>query len=255
MRQVYCKHINHWYIIYFNDTMFSKNSYKIFFKRSVNLKAYRLYLIRHGLTKANEDGRYIGTTDLPLSDEGKEKIISLKENYEYPKVQKVYTSPLARAVQTANLIYPDNYTVNVDSLREYSFGEFENRSIEDLAKDPTYIQWVREGMITPPNGGESKEQFAQRIFSGFNNLLIDMMKEVVTSVAVICHSGIISALLARYGLPRRSPTDWNIKPGEGYCLLTSVQMWTKDQLFEVCDTIPYGKQEYNSASYHNLKLD
>ena len=53
--------------------------------------SYKIYFIRHGLTEGNEEGRYIGSTDLPLSREGQEALDRLQEECEYPDVQKVYT--------------------------------------------------------------------------------------------------------------------------------------------------------------------
>ena len=52
------------------------------------MKNYRLYLIRHGITQGNLEGKYIGTTDLPLCEEGESAISSLAALEVYPKVQK-----------------------------------------------------------------------------------------------------------------------------------------------------------------------
>ena len=67
------------------------------------MKNYRLYLIRHGITSGNLEGKYIGTTDLPLCEEGEDAISSLAALDVYPKVQKVYSSPLKRCLQTADV--------------------------------------------------------------------------------------------------------------------------------------------------------
>ena len=61
------------------------------------MKGYRIAFIRHGMTQANLDGRYIGTTDLPLCREGADQLYEKIEKYDYPSVQKVYTSPLKGA--------------------------------------------------------------------------------------------------------------------------------------------------------------
>ena len=62
------------------------------------MKNYRLYLIRHGITSGNLEGKYIGTTDLPLCEEGEDAISSLAALDVYPKVQNclLYTSPSPR---------------------------------------------------------------------------------------------------------------------------------------------------------------
>ena len=52
------------------------------------MKGYRIAFIRHGMTQANLDGRYIGTTDLPLCREGADQLYEKIEKYDYPSVQK-----------------------------------------------------------------------------------------------------------------------------------------------------------------------
>ena len=65
------------------------------------MKNYYLYLIRHGLTQGNLDGKYIGQTDLSLCPQGAQAIRALAAQDVYPEVEKVYSSPLARSLETA----------------------------------------------------------------------------------------------------------------------------------------------------------
>ena len=62
----------------------------------------KVVLIRHSKTAGNLLGRYIGTTDEPLCEEG----IRLLENRSYPAAELVYVSPMKRCRETAALIYP-----------------------------------------------------------------------------------------------------------------------------------------------------
>lgn len=96
------------------------------------MKGYRISILRHGRTEANEKGIYIGKTDLPLSEAGKAQLKELYETHEYPKVQKVYTSPLERAVQSAEILFPDRELTEVDDLREMDFGIFEGLKLRIL---------------------------------------------------------------------------------------------------------------------------
>ena len=71
------------------------------------MKTFKLHLIRHGLTSGNLQGLYIGSgTDIPLCDEGRAQLAELKERFEYPQVDTVFSSPLMRAVETANILSP-----------------------------------------------------------------------------------------------------------------------------------------------------
>ncbi len=59
------------------------------------MKTFKLHLIRHGMTAGNLQGLYIGSgTDIPLCDEGRAQLDELKERFEYPQVDTVFSSPL-----------------------------------------------------------------------------------------------------------------------------------------------------------------
>ena len=93
------------------------------------MRTLKIHLIRHGATDANIKGQYIGCkTDMPLSPEGLNELRLLKENMDYPKVDRIYSSPLLRCKQTAAVLYPENNVVCVDNLKEYDFGIFEGKT-------------------------------------------------------------------------------------------------------------------------------
>ena len=95
------------------------------------MKTFKLHLIRHGMTAGNLQGLYIGSgTDIPLCDEGRAQLKELKERFEYPQVDTVFSSPLVRAVETANILFPNaGHQFTVHDLREAGFGVFENRPV------------------------------------------------------------------------------------------------------------------------------
>ena len=71
------------------------------------MRTYKLHLIRHGMTEGNENGPYIGHTDLKITTNGIIELENLKNEGIYPKCDLVFSSPLSRAVDTAKIIYPD----------------------------------------------------------------------------------------------------------------------------------------------------
>ena len=107
-------------------------------------------MLRHGLTQANEDGVYIGTTDLPLSAKGESELCSRMEQYDYPTVHKVYSSPLKRCTGTAEILFPYTEIETVDDLRELDLGEFENKSVDELIKREDYKAWLHGGKDVTP---------------------------------------------------------------------------------------------------------
>ena len=155
------------------------------------MKGYRISILRHGRTEANEKGIYIGKTDLPLSEAGKAQLKELYETHEYPKVQKVYTSPLERAVQSAEILFPDRELTEADDLREMDFGIFEGLKAEDLVNLDSYKKWLKGGLDNPPPNGESLRNMMVRCYTALNAIILDMMNEGITHAGVMTHSGIL----------------------------------------------------------------
>ena len=114
------------------------------------MKNYYLYLIRHGITEGNLDGKYIGQTDLALCPQGEKQIQQLVKAGVYPYVEKVYTSPLKRCVETAQIIYPDIQLSKVDEIAEMDFGQFEGRprrSLRTFRNTPRGSREVRRHVL------------------------------------------------------------------------------------------------------------
>ena len=120
------------------------------------MKNYYLYLIRHGITQGNLDGKYIGQTDLALCPEGKKQIETLCADEIYPEVDKVYSSPLTRCLETAEIIYPEQKLMIVDEICEMNFGEFEGKTQRQLQDLREYTDWLRGGSDAAPPSGERR---------------------------------------------------------------------------------------------------
>lgn len=210
------------------------------------MKNYTLHLIKHGATLGNEQGKYIGKTDEPLSKEGKDEIKEVCEYLHYPAAEIVYSSPLKRCIETAEIIYPNTFIKTVDNIMEYDFGVFENKSMEELKNDSDFKQWAENGMIGAPKGGEEKAEFDIRVQKGLSEILSDMMKNKITSAAVITHGGVIMSWLAKYGLPQKDPMYWAVKNGCGYTVTTSSYLWGAGETFEIMDRLPIDLSSTNS---------
>lgn len=206
------------------------------------MKQYRLQMIRHGITQANAEGRYIGKTDLPLSKAGRERLENLKETYIYPPVDKVYTSPMKRAAQTAEILYPGVKIQEVAELREYDFGIFENKTIQSLAENPDYLAWIGSPNQEPP-GGEDPASFGERIREGIGLVWLDMMKNGIFNAALISHAGVLGNLMAAFGVPKAKTLAWEFKDGQGYTVSTSTQLWARDMIFEIVRPVPFKEDE------------
>lgn len=206
------------------------------------MKTFKLHLIRHGLTRGNLDGLYVGGgTDLPLCDEGLQDLAVLKNRFTYPAPDTVFTSPLARAVETADLLFPEaTHRLVVPQLREANFGVFEGRRMEDLVKSPQFARWMDPAAGFTPEGAEPTMDFHARCADTLHKLLEYMIRSEVTEAACVTHGGVIMSMLAQLALPRRPAEQWMADPGCGYTVQTDVAMWMRDKLVEAIAIQPAG---------------
>lgn len=64
----------------------------------------RIYLVRHGATELTAEDRFAGSTEVPLSEEGRIQVESLARRLCCDKLDAVYTSPMSRTLETAQVI-------------------------------------------------------------------------------------------------------------------------------------------------------
>ncbi|HOH86586.1 histidine phosphatase family protein [Ruminococcus sp.] len=205
------------------------------------MKGYRISVLRHGMTEANEKGVYIGSTDLPLSDKGAAELAAKTDEYDYPRVHRVYSSPLRRCTETAEILFPDTELCTVDDLRELNFGEFENKSIDELARRKDYNDWLRGGKDARPPKGESLEEMTARTYKAVHSVITDMMENGLTHCAIITHGGIISNMLSCFGLPKYDAKTLSCDFGMGFDIIVTAQMWLNSQAFEILGYCPYDR--------------
>lgn len=165
-------------------------------------------LIRHGKTPGNSEKRYIGVTDEQLSKEGEAEIAAGL----YPDCDILFSSPLSRCIQTANIIYPDKTPIIIDELRETDFGSFEGKNYKELSDNADYIKWIASGGTAAFPGGESMSDATKRTMIGFQKLIAES-KDYKAIVAVV-HGGTIMSILST--IFEGDYYSYHIKNGEGY---------------------------------------
>ncbi len=201
------------------------------------MRDYIIHLIRHGETLANEEGKYIGKTDLVLIESAKKELEDLRLDGIYPSVGTVYTSPLKRCLETASIIYPAKQMIAVENLMEYDFGDFEGKSDLELESNPAYRDW-RQGKRTDAEGGEDMKDFESRIFTGLIQVVQHMMETECYEAAVVTHGGVIMTLLGVCGLPQRPKVEWLTEKGKGYTIRINPSMFQRSGYVEVIGTVP-----------------
>ncbi len=206
------------------------------------MKSYRIHLIRHGMTEANEKGLYIGRTDLPLSAYGLADLLDKKEKANYPYAERIYTSPMMRCRQTLNVLYPDREVIVKDDLRECDFGDWENRTAAELQYDETFTQWIAGESAEIPNG-EGAAAFQQRVMNAFAEIVMDVMKDKVNDTVVCAHGGVIMCIMAAFALPRADMSAWKTESGCGFTLRVTPSLWMRDPVAVAIGYVPRIEKE------------
>ena len=155
-------------------------------------------LIRHARTAGNEQKRYIGATDEPLSQNGKNELARLIQKGIYPPAEAVFTSPRRRCLETAALIYGSTPCKIMPELAECDFGEFEGKTYEELAEKASYQNWINSQGRSCIPGGEAPELFKTRSRRGFEKVILKILSHRYLRTAVMLHGGSIMAIMESY---------------------------------------------------------
>lgn len=162
-----------------------------------------LLLVRHGETEWSVSGQHTSFTDLPLTERGEQQAKSLAPLLSRRTYALALTSPLGRAVRTAELAGLAGTTAHPD-LHEWDYGGYEGiTSVEIHRTRPGWDLWT-DGVPPGPDGhpGESPDEIgrrADRVLSRVAGVLPD------GDVILVAHGHFLRVLTARYlGLP---PSD------------------------------------------------
>jgi fructose-bisphosphate aldolase class I len=149
----------------------------------------RVYLIRHGETEWSLSGQHTGTTDIPLTENGRTVAVMLREILSDEDFALVLTSPMRRSRETCELAGLADRAETDGDLMEWNYGEYEGLT-------PQQIHFMRPGwnVFTDGSpGGESPEQIEARI-----DRVIARVRAVHGNVALFSHGHFLRAFAARW---------------------------------------------------------
>lgn len=154
----------------------------------------RLILARHAAVDSRYAGRFLGSSDVPLSALGRRQASALARALEGKSIDRLLVSPLERAAQTAAamereaLVDPD--------LREIDFGRWEGRSFDEISQGepPELIdRWGRFDLEFCFPRGESLGAFVGRI----DRAAARLTARPDDTLGVITHGGVIRSMICR----------------------------------------------------------
>lgn len=151
-----------------------------------------LFLCRHGQTEYNDNGIVQGHMESKINGKGKKQARKLKERLSGKEIDKIYSSSMNQAVETARIVAkPHNLEIETsDRLKEVSRAEFEGERFEDLVEEITSSD--TEDYLWKPEGGESLEELKERAVKFLN---ITRKRHEDENVIAVSHSGTVSSAL------------------------------------------------------------
>jgi alpha-ribazole phosphatase len=166
-----------------------------------------LYLIRHGATEGNHEKRYKGSIDVPISQEGLEQVRKaadfIRAELQGGELSAVYTSPLSRAVDSAQII-AEPYSIEPvtdDNLKERHFGIWEGMTFAEIREQypDEFRKWADNPLEHSPVGGESSIEVRDRIVPAVEDIISRHGDE---SIAIVGHGGVNRIIICHLlGIP------------------------------------------------------
>jgi broad specificity phosphatase PhoE len=154
-----------------------------------------LFLIRHGETDWNAEGRWQGQTDIPLNQNGRIQAQKIARELAGEGIQVIYSSDLIRAVETAQaLAASTGVQLRLDPrLREIHQGEWQGMLVSEIQSRYTerFELRIQNPLAIAPPGGETVLQVQSRAFQALDEIL---QKHPQQTVAIVAHGFVLAVI-------------------------------------------------------------
>jgi broad specificity phosphatase PhoE len=173
-----------------------------------------VFLIRHGVTAWHAEGRVLGQRDIPLSAAGMAQAEAAAAAVRGVKMSEVLSSPLQRAIQTAEII---GQAAGIEVARDprlidFQLGKWTGMTYDDVAKNEEYQRFLQQPESERIPGGESLDDIRRRAVSAVEQALSD--NATGDALAIVTHAGIIRVLITHYmGSPPANYHRVRVSPG------------------------------------------
>ncbi len=161
----------------------------------------KLILLRHGESQWNLENRFTGWVDVELSPKGEGEAKHAGELIAGIPIDKVYTSVLKRAINTANIALGVSSRTELPTERDQALNERHYGDLQGLNKAETALQygdeqvhiWRRSYDIPPPNG-ESLKDTAARTIPYFESKILPEL-EAGKNILIVAHGNSLRSIV------------------------------------------------------------
>jgi broad specificity phosphatase PhoE len=163
------------------------------------------YIMRHGETDWNKEGRVQGHSDIPLNETGREQAKEISQILKDVHFDEILSSDLSRAVQTAEAIALERKIAikTSQALREKSYGKYEGRIHSEIVKELQHLFDKRETLSEDEHldfkiytDGESDREAVERFILHLREAAVANPGK---TILVASHGGIMRYLLIKLG--------------------------------------------------------
>lgn len=163
----------------------------------------KVILLRHGETAYNADGnRYCGRTDIGLTERGVQQAATISKVLISTPIAAVYSSPLIRARQTADIASGNREVITDRRIIEVDFGLWEGKTKEEFNAENPHLwqQWMQYPMTARAGGtGETGKEIITRVDDFFGEMIT---RHPDQTIMVVAHNGVNRLYLAHcLGMP------------------------------------------------------
>lgn len=157
----------------------------------------RLFLVRHGATQLTAENRFSGAVGVDLSEQGRTQVRRLAERLGGDRLSAIYTSPLSRTVETAEILARPHGLAPVpeDGLREIGHGRWEGLTRAEVEErfPAEYAAWEADPFTFAPVDGESGLAVLARALPVIRRIVV---AHEGATVLVVSHKATLRLVLA-----------------------------------------------------------
>lgn len=170
-----------------------------------------IYVIRHGETEWNKEEVFRGRKDIPLNDNGRRQAEHAGAYFTGRSINRIVSSPLARARQTAEAIgkATDRMVETMEEFTDINFGIWEGLSLKEVGeKYPQELTiWRQSPQTLSVDGAESLVRVKERISEGLRGLYSE---ETGSTIVIVTHR-VICKLIVLHLLEIGNEHFWDMK--------------------------------------------
>ena len=156
----------------------------------------KIYLIRHGQTDWNLEGKIQGRHDVSLNETGSKQAELLAMGMDKRPVVQIFSSRQKRALETVQAVGRRQHVAVtvIDGLEEVEFGEWEGKTWDEISREypEEFKVWCTEPAEIVPPGGESRPQIYRRI----GNALKEILRRSRGDIAIVSHGAALAYMVS-----------------------------------------------------------